>query len=236
MLFNGCITRMRIYFIAFVLFFFSAKICAQAKLSILPSSASIAVSPDSAETRIKLIVKNTSNKRVKINWERINSMIPNSWNSFVVDENTIWSHVINKSPKSIEIAPKGIQTLEIGVRPNGTTGQAQLEVLIKEEGNFTKVQSVKLVFQTKSATSETLGGNVRILPNPVFDVFTVEGEQLDKIVIYNMLGRLVKSIKIQEGQHYNISDLPEGLYVARIMSNAGTPVKTIRLTKSKLKA
>jgi len=235
-LFNGSIHCMRLYFTAFIFIIFTVKISAQSKLSLLPSSAIISVSPDSNDTRIKVIVKNNGNKRARINWERINTMIPNSWNSFVSDANTIWSQVINKSPKSLEIAPKGIQTIEIGVRPNGTTGTAQIEFIIKEEGNYTTAPSAKFIFQTKTATSETLGNNVRLFPNPVIDVFSVEGEQLDKIVIYNMLGRMVKTLKIQEGAHFNISDLPEGLYVARVMNNAGTPVKTIRLTKSRLKA
>lgn len=236
MLFNGRNHFMRIYFTAFIFIVFTLNVSAQSKLSILPSSATVNVSPDSSETRIKIVVKNNGNKRARINWERINTMIPNSWNSFVSDANTIWSQVINKSPKSLDIAAKGIQTFELGVRPNGTTGMAQIEFIIKEEGNYTTAPSSRFIFQTKTATSETLGNNVRIFPNPVIDVFSIEGDQLDKIVIYNMLGRLVKTLKIQEGAHFNISDLPEGLYVARILNNAGTPIKTIRLTKSRLKA
>jgi hypothetical protein len=59
---------------------------------------------------------------------------------------------------------------------------------------------------------------------------------IEKVVVYNIIGRQVKSYKAIDNFKYTINDLPEGIYIIRLLNAQGGTVKTIRLNKSKSKA
>ena len=213
--------------------FYSVK--AQRRLSVTPMVSIASFSADTFEVRTKITFKNITAVRRSYVWERSITAWTNGWISFVCDANNCWSSNDGKSPKNIDLLPGSTGTLEIVLRPNKQVGQAQIELKLHETGTNKNMQIVKLNFEAKQKVKEE-NLNFKIYPNPTSDYFMLEGDGIDKVVIYNIIGREVRSYKATEGTKFTVSDLPEGIYIIRLITAAGLPVKTIRLSRSKSKA
>lgn len=73
---------------------------------------------------------------------------------------------------------------------------------------------------------------IQIYPNPASDYFKISNpENLESIIVYNLLGRSVKSFKDFDQKSYAISDLQDGVYLLQLNSKDQSKSKTIRLTK-----
>ncbi len=208
---------------------------AQRRLLIFPMTNTVSFSPDTFEVRTRITFKNISETKHSYVWDRNITDLTNGWVSFVCDANNCWSSNASKSPKTLDLPPGGAGSLEVVMRPNHQAGQAQLELKMHEYGSNKNVQIVKLNFEAKKAVKED-NLNFKIFPNPATDYFQLEGEGIDKVMIYNIIGREVRSYKVTEGGKYAVNDLPEGIYIIRLINSNGLPVKTIRLSKSRIKA
>ena len=73
---------------------------------------------------------------------------------------------------------------------------------------------------------------LHIYPNPATDYISVSNsEEVDEIIIYNLVGRLIRKFKVEEGEKYRISDLSNGMYLVRFFNNRGKLLATQRLSK-----
>jgi ELWxxDGT repeat protein len=65
--------------------------------------------------------------------------------------------------------------------------------------------------------------NTAIYPNPVKNSFSVKSSNIDleKIEIYDVLGKLVNNLKPNGNNIYNISDLKQGLYFVKLNTKSG---------------
>ncbi len=78
----------------------------------------------------------------------------------------------------------------------------------------------------------TDNGMISIYPNPATEYITVSNEDAVKnIVLYNMVGRKMRTFTIEKGERYEIGDLPNGLYVVQLFSKTNKVLTTQRLTK-----
>lgn len=59
-----------------------------------------------------------------------------------------------------------------------------------------------------------------IYPNPVKDVFTITADDVKRVVMYNSLGQIVKSIEANDDNlKIDVSDLENGMYFVNIIDN-----------------
>ena len=63
----------------------------------------------------------------------------------------------------------------------------------------------------------------KVYPNPVKDILTIEGENINSIKVYNTLGQLVKSIVCNNDNivDVNVENLQNGMYFISIINNNG---------------
>jgi Secretion system C-terminal sorting domain len=55
--------------------------------------------------------------------------------------------------------------------------------------------------------------NLLIAPNPTTGVFEIKGsERFESVTIFDISGRLVQKFLGNDGNQYNVSDLPKGMY------------------------
>jgi hypothetical protein len=74
--------------------------------------------------------------------------------------------------------------------------------------------------------------SVSVYPNPATDFISVSNDELAKnVIVFNVLGRKLRSFDIQKGEQYEISDLPNGLYLVQVMGKNNKVLSTQRLTK-----
>ena len=61
---------------------------------------------------------------------------------------------------------------------------------------------------------------ITIFPNPASHYISINnGDNVKKVVIYNLVGRQVKSFEAIEGSKYNIMDLNKGMYLVQLLDS-----------------
>ena len=73
-----------------------------------------------------------------------------------------------------------------------------------------------------------INDQVRLYPNPVSNSFQLNSK-VNSIVIYNLLGKVVKEFKgvFNEGKTFSIDNLETGVYMVRIQSEHGNILKKL---------
>ncbi len=97
------------------------------------------------------------------------------------------------------------------------------ENLLSRESPFTFTMTgdttLYLVFGPGAANESPDAFRVRVYPNPVKDQLHVEGQNLDRIEIFNMMGAKVMEAEIEAGSGLpQIQRLPEGMYIYKVYS------------------
>lgn len=64
---------------------------------------------------------------------------------------------------------------------------------------------------------ENATDGIKVYPNPVSDVITIEGVEVRDMVIYNIFGQLVE--KLEATQNVDVSTYPSGIYMMVINGN-----------------
>lgn len=83
-----------------------------------------------------------------------------------------------------------------------------------------------------SITNTDFNNDIKVYPNPATEYIMVsENNQIDKVMIYNVLGKLVKTFDAESHKKYQIGDLPKGMYVVRLLDSENKLIKTRRITK-----
>ena len=212
----------------------------QATLTITPGIVNSTVHPDSFEIRGKATLKNTSSQIKRVVWQRNIVSMTNGWQSLVCDINQCWTSGVSASPDTIVLAANGTSNLDAYIRPNQISGSATIELKATEVGNSTNSVTGRYLFTTTTNTREVSksSNSFKIYPNPTTDYFMLndDGDVVSRVVIYNIIGRQVRSYNVVDNYKYSVNDLPEGIYIVRLLNNSGNTVKTIRLNKSKIKA
>ena len=74
---------------------------------------------------------------------------------------------------------------------------------------------------------------ISIYPNPATNYISVnKDENLKEIAIFNLVGRKLKTFEeIEKDEHYDVSDLPNGMYLVQVIDNNKKIVTTQRISK-----
>lgn len=213
---------------------------AQVTLTLTPAIVNTSVNSDSFEIKGKSVLKNTANQTKRFVWQRNILSMTNGWQSLVCDANQCWTSTVNVSPDTLVLAANGTSNLDVYIRPNRILGAATIELKVSEVGNATNTLTGRYLFSPITPVREysKTSVGIRVYPNPTTDYFMLADntDVVDKVVIYNIIGRQMKSYKAIDNFKYTVNDLPEGIYIIRLLNNNGNTVKTIRLNKSKTKA
>lgn len=73
---------------------------------------------------------------------------------------------------------------------------------------------------------------VKIYPNPAFNFIGLNNiSGIGSIIIYNLVGRKMKKFIPEQGERYDITDLPRGMYLVQLLGEDGKVVTTQRMSK-----
>ncbi len=74
--------------------------------------------------------------------------------------------------------------------------------------------------------------NISIFPNPATDFISLsDAKDVKQLIVFNVVGRKMKSFMVNEGEKYNISELPRGKYLVQIINHENKIITTQRLSK-----
>ncbi|MAT55106.1 MAG: hypothetical protein CMN32_11545 [Saprospirales bacterium] len=74
---------------------------------------------------------------------------------------------------------------------------------------------------------------IKIYPNPATEFISIDNTQdVKELYILNLVGRKLKVIEnVEQDVQYDISDLPNGMYLVQIISHKNKIITTQRLSK-----
>lgn len=74
--------------------------------------------------------------------------------------------------------------------------------------------------------------DIKVSPNPANDYFNVVSNiNFNRIQLYNILGKPLKSYRPSIDNTYQLNDIPGGIYILRFMDANNQVLKTIKLYK-----
>ena len=120
----------------------------------------------------------------------------------------------------------------------GTRYNPNLTCIFVDDANYSEenwggIDTTSTFVETQAACEEVaveeqlLDLGIRLYPNPATVSFNIRNihNSLNKVKIYNSLGKLVKKFELQE--HYDINELTTGVYTVHISTNKGWTIKSL---------
>ncbi|MCB0657924.1 MAG: T9SS type A sorting domain-containing protein [Saprospiraceae bacterium] len=203
----------------------------QGSLELTPNPAIAAVLATDNDVPAKASLTNTSDHTITVRWIRKIMELSMGWQTAVCDKNACYIPSIDTM--LLELAAGETSNMDIHIYPNGVPGQSSIELTIVDvDDSDNKVVGMYLFNQT-SAVKETIRqDDVKIYPNPATEYFKVETRDvLAKIDMYNIVGDRVKTFYAYRNKRYYVDDLPDGLYLVRLIDVNNRVIKTLRLNK-----
>lgn len=188
-------------------------------------------------------IRNNSNHTLSLRWEIVVDEAPEGWRFSVCDQNTcyfttnttnvdLYDHLPNAP---IILGPGDTSKLELNVFPIGSAGSANVKINLYETANpRALVNSACFYFTIEGMTpvTEIDKGRLRVYPNPVSDFLTLTKNTFVKqLWVSNVLGKRVKTFDTNFGSKYDVSDLPDGIYLVSMVDSSRKVVKTVRISK-----
>jgi len=86
--------------------------------------------------------------------------------------------------------------------------------------------------KTESFAADIEAYELRVYPNPTTDSFqVVDNILVDEIVVYNIIGRKVRTFTHESNKKYSLGDMPDGMYFISLISETDGVLKTLRISK-----
>jgi hypothetical protein len=129
--------------------------------------------------------------------------------------------------------------MDVHLKPRGVAGTGRVTIEITSTDNPDEVITTGTYdfgALVVTSTNDLNTTPLTVFPNPTADYFNIRGGNgVDRVVLYNVLGREMRSFNVAPGQRYYIGDLPNGLYLASMVDDNKGIVKTLRLKKSSVR-
>ena len=74
--------------------------------------------------------------------------------------------------------------------------------------------------------------DIQVFPNPVADYLGVShNDQIEKVQVFNLVGKTVKNFDYLKGRNYYLGDLPKGIYLVQFSDKRSKTLVTKRISK-----
>ncbi len=234
-----------------VLFFLSLTARSQSGLDVSPNPYESVVSFDLSDLTdfqtCHATIKNTSGKTMNLRWVVEVAEAPDAWKFSVCDQNTCYytSNTTNvdltdKYPNwPIQVAPGDTARLDLNIFPFGLAGHADVKVHLFDLANPSSLLNsacYNVSMEGLSPLTEQEKSRLRIYPNPVTDYMTVTRNTfIRQLWVSNILGKRVKTFNTNANGKYDVSDLPDGIYLVSMVDSARKVVRTVRMSKRSIR-
>jgi hypothetical protein len=198
------------------------------------------------EEVMKATVVNSSNRRLRLRWDKVVEYQPYIWQSQICDKEASYPPEITSNYDPIQGVTVPV-VLEAGesfdlfltVSPYNVSGQAKIQVVFRDIDRPAKTLGIatfqiNLTDEEDRAKLAAAGSRLTVYPNPVHDRFFLNNAppELGRIDIYNTLGRKVRTyVDVQPGDSFAAGDLPQGVYLLSLIDKDGKVIRTMRLLR-----
>lgn len=191
------------------------------------------------EVAATITIRNLTNRTIYLEWEVSKSNLSEGWLAVVCDHQC---HTSITKQHAFSLAPNQVlHDFKVSFRPNGKEGIGTLELKIYEKTNEkSSAESITFsgaahgILSSENKFANKMTTAPKIFPNPATEYISIkdEQEQVKTLEIYNVVGRMLERIEVSHsGEKYDISRLPRGMYMVRMLDYKGTIVRTQRISK-----
>jgi len=211
-------------------FFLLANFLAQAQLYI-SSTYSSQQGRSSEEIAPSVTLKNNGNYTIEVRWERIRNNLPQGWDAVVCDKQCSLAEA-----KTFTLASgESISNFRVSFRPNGVEGIGNTEIKIYEvrnPGNSTIVNFSAAASNGNNMASISGNNAPTVYPNPAIDHIMIQdaNNEVKFLEVYNVVGRKIEEFTVNGGK-YDVSELPLGMYMVRMLDKNKNIIRTQRISK-----
>ena len=105
------------------------------------------------------------------------------------------------------------------------------DTLIVEDSCYTFVvygeNHIIASFYFDDAVSESLSSTIALYPNPAYDAVQIEGENINRVRVYNVYGQLMDMVEVrnQSTIRLEVGQYPSGTYILMLDTDLGTAAK-----------
>jgi len=176
-------------------------------------------------------ITNTADTTRSFRWNRVIVEMTEGWNVAVCDTNQCYVPTVETEMFSLAGGQEG--PLIVYAYPNGIEGGAIVEVIVTDKGNESLSVSNLYYFNAlPSSTIDLSKNSIKVYPNPSNGLFTIKGDkQIGRLDVYSLTGRKVAAFTYGHEQWYNISNLPKGIYLVRLIDRDGQQMITKLINK-----
>lgn len=171
-------------------------------------------------------VTNQGASTVEYTWSRNTIEITSGWTSAICDINQCYLTMV--SSQDFELEPGASGNLDVHLYPNGLEGNAIIEVVIQGDDDPENNVTGTYLFSTGTlSTPERITNALKIYPNPVVSEFFIEGaDDVERVEIYSIDGKLVKQVQSFGKGSVNVDDLGTGNYIVRMWDDANKQISS----------
>ena len=220
-------------------FFISAILSVGAIAQVEISPEVIVLEADmNSQIFISITITNNTDEVQTLYWNyEPGDTYPENWKSQICDLNLCYAWDAfassNALPNEFPIGESKVFTLKIKNNvdenlPISGTSYGILELYTDPDRTDLAASTEPLV----TSTTDRDLGDVVIYPNPTTESFQLKNdENIAKINVYNIVGRLVSTMNHSSGMVHDVTSLRTGMYLVRLENRDGDVVKSMRLSK-----
>lgn len=193
-------------------------------------------------------VTNKSANILNLRWEREVINAPAEWEYRVCDTiacypTTVSSNVvIGGQPNApVPLAQEEHTLMDVHVLPRGVAGCAEVAIHITDAAdpnNIIETLTYNICIDPLTAVNDQFNNNnLRIYPNPTANfVSLTKNTVVRQLWVHNILGKRVRTFNTSYNGRYDLTDLPDGLYLVSMVDADGKVIKTVRVSKRSIRA
>ncbi len=208
---------------------------AQVSITVDPGSFVITGHPSQTDIAAHILVTNTASSPVNLFWSKRMNGGPANWLSWICDKNLCFDPGVNSCPanKPNQLNPGESFDLQVHMNPGNTEGSATYDLnVIDDQGNVIATVAGEINISSTTSVKEAGDSRLTVFPNPTQDFFQVSDTPgLRYIEVFNIVGNKTKSFDAAPQRQYFVGELPEGIYLVRLIASSGKVIKTVRLSK-----
>jgi hypothetical protein len=182
-----------------------------------------------------VVLRNLSNRPIELQWELDRHNLPQDWTAQVCEKTC--RDISNKNNTFVLAPNEIVSNFRINFTPNASEGIAFADVRIFETQ---KRSSTELMISFSAAAQQNNSATTRpvaqrVFPNPATEFIMLQDDNntVKHIEIYNIIGRKIGAHNVgSKDEKYDIANLPQGMYMVRMLDGKGNIVRTQRISKN----
>lgn len=205
---------------------------AQYNMQPVPSSSNFGV--DDFDVHADAVLAYSGNVPVVLRWTITNTNMPKEWVPYTcLGANC---YIPGQMTGLHTIQPDENMAVQAHILPNGMCLNGSYDITLVDTLTNQQVALGTFNFQCAiSSVSNPAGGSKSgtIYPNPAVTWFSVgDVTSASRVELFNIIGKQVAQFAYQSSGRYDISTLPGGMYLVRIIDTNGKLITTKRMSKN----